>query len=207
MDISCIVLAGGKSRRLGRNKVTETVGGKSLLERVISCLAYFKSEIIVVTARERALPQPIDYPKLKVVADIYPNKGSLGGIFSGLVNSESFLNLVVACDMPFLNLKLLSYMIDIANGYDLVVPRFDDSIEPLHAVYSKRCIPHMEQLIKQDELKILKLFPLVKLRYLEEEEIDRFDPEHISFFNINTASDLKAGLELAKRGEIAGDKC
>ncbi len=207
MDISCIVLAGGKSKRLGRNKVTEIVGGKTLLEWVISCLAYFESEIVVVTARERALPKPVDYPRLKVVADIYPDKGSLGGIYSGLMNSSSFLNLVVACDMPFLNRKLLAYMIQIAHGYDLVVPRSVDSIEPLHAVYSRDCIAPMEKLIKQDDLQILKLFPLVKMRYVEEEEIDRFDPEHLSFFNINTEDDLKTGLELAKRGDIAGDEC
>lgn len=207
LDISCIVLAGGKSKRLGRNKVTEIVGGKSLLERVVSCLTYFNSEIIVVTARELSLPRPIDYSMLKVVADIYPEKGSLGGIYSGLVNSKSHFNLVVACDMPFLNRKLLAHMIEISDGFDLVVPRLGESIEPLHAVYSKGCIPPMERLIKQNDLKILKLFPLVKMRYVEEDEINRFDPEHLSFFNINTEEDLKAGLELAKRGENTGDKC
>ena len=150
MNISCIVLAGGRSTRLGRNKVTEIIGEKSLLERVISCLAYFESDIIVVTAKKPTLPQRIDYPKLKIVSDIHPGKGSLGGVYSGLVASNSFYNLVVACDMPFLNRKLLSYMVEISNGYDLVVPRLDDIFEPLHAVYSKGCIAPMEYLIKQD---------------------------------------------------------
>lgn len=184
----------------------ETIGGKSLLERVISCLAYFKSEIIVVTAREPLLPVPVSYPDLKVVSDIFPGKGSLGGIYTGLSNSRSLLNLVVASDMPFLNRRLLSYLVEVSDGYDLVVPRFGGSIEPLHAVYSRRCLAPMEQLIKQHDLKILKLFPLVKMKYVEEEEIDRFDPEHMSFFNINTEADLKAGTELDKGGNL-GDKC
>ena len=207
MNISCIVLAGGRSTRLGRNKVTEIIGEKSLLERVISCLAYFESDIIVVTAKKPTLPQRIDYPKLKIVSDIHPGKGSLGGVYSGLVASNSFYNLVVACDMPFLNRKLLSYMVEISNGYDLVVPRLDDTFEPLHAVYSKGCIAPMEYLIKQDDLKILKLFPLIKVRYAEKNEIDRFDPQHLSFFNVNTEADLKAGVKLAKREEGIRDKC
>ncbi|MDP2917286.1 MAG: molybdenum cofactor guanylyltransferase [Dehalococcoidia bacterium] len=206
MDISCIVLVGGKSTRLGRNKIKEIIGNQSLLERVISRLACFKSEIIVVTARAPSLPQPIDYPKLKVVSDIYPDKGSLGGIYTGLRVSDSFHSLVVAGDMPFLNRDLLEYMIENSNGFDVIVPRLDGIFEPLHAIYSKNCIAPMESLIKQDDLQILKLFPFVKMRYIEREEIDRYDPRHLSFFNINTEADLRAGAELAKREDV-DDKC
>jgi molybdenum cofactor guanylyltransferase len=207
LDVSCIVLAGGKSRRLGRNKVIEKIGDQSLLERVVSSLSVFKSEIIIVTAKESALPQLTSYPKLKLVNDIYPGKGSLGGIYTGLVSSESFKNVVVACDMPFLNLKLLRYMVDLTTGYDAVVPRAcEDILEPLHAVYTKDCIPKIELLIKQDRLSILELFPLVKVRYVENAEINKFDSEHISFFNVNTEADLQAGKKLADRGELNSDK-
>ena len=102
LDVSCIILAGGKSRRLGRNKVIEKIGNQSLLERVVSSLSVFNSEIIIVAARESFLPQLTNYPKLKFVNDIYPGKGSLGGIYTGLVGSKLFYNVVVACDMPFL---------------------------------------------------------------------------------------------------------
>ena len=207
MDISCIVLAGGKSRRMGRNKVTVTIGGKSLLEKVIERLACFKSEIIVVTAKERTLPVPIGYPRLKVVSDVYPGKGSLGGIYSGLVASATFHNLVVACDMPFLNLQFLKYLLDEAEGYDVVVPRYDGTFEPLHAVYSKGCLPHMEALLKKDDLVILDLFPMVRMKHIEKNEIDRFDPKHLSFFNVNTEADLRrAESELTRMGD-KGDKC
>ena len=207
LDINCIVLVGGKSLRLGRNKVAVTVGNRSLLQWVISRLAFFNSDIIMVTAKEQSIPRFIDYPKLKVVSDIYPGKGSLGGIYTGLVASDSFYNLVVACDMPFLNQALLRYMIEIADNFDLVIPRLGNTIEPLHAVYSKSCLAPIEYLLKQDDLQILKFFHSVKVRYVEADEIDRFDPEHLSFFNINTEADLKTAMELSEREDVTCDKC
>jgi molybdenum cofactor guanylyltransferase len=201
LDVSCIVLAGGKSRRLGRNKVVEKIGDQSLLERVVSSLSVFESEIIIVAARESSLPQLTNYPRLKLVNDIYPGKGSLGGIYTGLVVSKSFNNVVVACDMPFLNLNLLRYMVDLTTGYDAVVPRsYGDVLEPLHAVYTRNCISKIELLLKQDRLSILELFPLIKVKYVENTEINKFDSEHLSFFNVNTEADLQAGKKLADRG-------
>ena len=101
MEISCIVLAGGKGLRLGHDKVIESIGGKSLLEHVISLIDSLGKEIIIVTAEERTFPQLTSHSKIKFTTDIYPGKGSLGGIYSGLLKSDSFYNLVVACDMPF----------------------------------------------------------------------------------------------------------
>jgi len=207
LDISCIVLAGGKGLRLGRDKVTVTFGNRSLLQRVISRLTFFNSDIIVVTAKKEPLRQRIDYPKVRMVSDIYPAKGSLGGIYTGLVASGSFYNLVVACDMPFLNQALLRYMVEVADNFDLVVPRLGNTIEPLHAVYSKGCLAPIECLLEQDELQIFKFFREVRVRYIETEEIDRFDPDHLSFFNINTEADLKVAMELSKREDIIHDKC
>ncbi len=207
MDVSCIVLAGGKSTRLGRNKIVETIGNKSLLERVVSCLASFNNEIIIVTAENSSLPQLTNFPKLKVIKDIFPGKGSLGGIYTGLVASEAFYNLVVACDMPFLNLDLLRYMISLDEGYDVVIPKVNEILEPLHAVYSRKCLSPIEFLINQNRLSILELYPMVKVRYLEKIEIDRFDPRHLSFFNINTEADLRAGIDLARKEGFKSDKC
>jgi len=133
-----------------------------------------------------------------MVTDIYPGKGPLGGIYTGLATSDSVHNLVVACDMPFLNQALLRYMIQLSANFDLVVPRWDGMVEPLHAVYSKSCQAPIESLLKQGVLNIAKLFTLVKVRYVEADEIDRFDPKHLSFFNINTEADLKMARELAK---------
>jgi len=206
LDISCIVLAGGKSSRLGRDKVVEIIGSKSLLQWVVSCLSFFNRDIILVTAKGQSLPQFTDYPKLKVAADIYPGKGSLGGIYTGLAVSESFHNLVVAGDMPFLNRALLTYMMQLSADFDVVIPRLGNEVEPLHAVYSKGCLAPIEYLFKQDNLKIIDFFPSVRVRYVEAEEINKFDPKHLSFFNINTEKDLETARELAAGEDIIYDR-
>jgi molybdopterin-guanine dinucleotide biosynthesis protein A len=155
LDVSFIILAGGKSKRLGRNKVVEKIGNQSLLERVLSTLSTFNREMIVVIAEDSSLPELTGYPKLKIVRDIYPGKGSLGGVYTGLVSSNSFYNVVVACDMPFLNLDLIRYMISIAESADAVIPKtLNNVLEPLHAIYSKKCIDFIESLLNQNRLSI-----------------------------------------------------
>lgn len=206
MDIGSIVLAGGKGLRLGYEKALETVGNKSLIQWVVSALSFFSSDIIIVTAAKQFFPQFIDYPKLEIVTDTYLGKGPLGGIYTGLAASDSFYNLVVACDMPFLNQALLDYMIQISTSFDLVVPRVGNMVEPLHAVYSKGCLAPIECLLKQGNLSIRELFTLVRVRYVEAAEINRFDPKHLSFFNVNTEADLETAREIA-RGDMSNDKC
>jgi len=206
LNISCIVLAGGKGLRLGRSKILETIDNTSLLQRALSNLSFLDSDIIIVNATKQPLPHFIGYPKQRIVADTYPEKGPLGGIYTGLMTSDSFYNLVVASDMPFLNQALLRHMIQLSNGFDLVVPRLGNMVEPLHAVYSKGCLAPIERMLKQGNLSVNQLFTLVRVRYVEAEEIDRFDPEHLSFFNINTEADLETARELARR-EKSHDKC
>jgi molybdopterin-guanine dinucleotide biosynthesis protein A len=196
LDISCIVLAGGKGLRLGRKKTLETINNATLLQTVVSQLAFLNSDTIIVTANEESFPR-LTGSKLRVVTDIYPGKGPLAAIYTGLKISDSFYNLVVACDMPFLNRDLLRYMVQVAPDYDIVVPRVGDMVEPLHAIYSKECLVPIETLIKQDSLSVNHLFALVRTRYVETEEIDRFDPRHLSFFNINTQDDLRKARKLA----------
>lgn len=206
MDISFIVLAGGKSIRLGRDKVNETIGDKSLLQLVISNISYFNCEIIMVTARREPVPANISNFRVRITGDIYPEKGSLGGIYSGMAASTSFFNFVVACDMPFLNRGLMQYMIEIATGFDLVLPRFGKIVEPLHAIYSRNCLGHMENLLKQGELQILKFFPYVRTRYIENDEVDRYDPDHLSFFNINTEEDLRRARLIWEKGDTGAKR-
>jgi molybdopterin-guanine dinucleotide biosynthesis protein A len=198
LDTSCIILAGGKSLRLGHDKVLESIGNKSLLEQVISKIDSLGKEIIIVTAEERTFPRLASNPKLKIVNDIFPGKGSLGGIYTGLVTSDSFYNIVVACDMPFLNRDFLSYMIEVSYDYDFVLPHINNQFEPLHAVYSKNCIAPIEFILNQGRKVIVELFNLVKVKYIEAEEIDRFDPQHLSFFNINTKEDLETARKIAR---------
>lgn len=208
MDVSCIILAGGKSTRLGRNKPWERIGSKSLLERAVSILSFLRSEIIIVTAKDSALPPINNYSRIRIINDIIPGKGSMGGIYTGLQASRSFFNLVVACDMPFLNKELISYMISLTGAYDAVVPRSGEkAFEPLHAIYSKNCLPSIENLIQQNRLSILELLQLVKARYVIDAEIDKYDPKHLSFFNINTESDLQTVLKMVGKEDFWIDKC
>jgi len=204
LTVTSIVLAGGRSSRLGREKLAEVIAGKSLIERAISSLSALSQEILIVISQKQARSSlsSYTYPKAKTVVDLYPQKGSLIGIYTGLVHSSNLLNLAVACDMPFLNLDLLRYMVKIAPGFDVVIPRIGDQMEPLHAVYSKKCIGPMEDRIKQGNLRVTGFFDSVKVRYLGEEELDRFDPERLSFFNINTEADLKRARILAAREKV-----
>jgi molybdenum cofactor guanylyltransferase len=206
LDVSSIILAGGKSKRLGRNKIIEIFDDQSLLERVISRLQFSESEIIIVTGKDSVLPR-INNSQVRLIEDMYPGKGSLGGIYTGLIRSKTFLNIVVACDMPFINQGLLSYMINVIDNFDVAIPRIGNYVEPLHAIYSKNCLPAIKALIKENRLPILELFPLIKTRYVEKAEIGDFDPHHLSFFNINTEADLDKGKELVRKKDIQVDKC
>jgi len=153
-----IVLAGGKSTRLGKDKTVELIGGTSLLQRVLSRLATFSTEIILVTAKGQAKPQHFLPPETKVIEDVFPDAGSLGGIYSGLTASSSSHNLIVACDMPFLDVPLLQYLLALSPSFDAVIPRVGGYLEPLHAVYSKNCLTPIRHLLEQGNHKIIDFF-------------------------------------------------
>jgi len=152
----------------------------------------------LVAASKNALVQSNKYPRLKLLTDVYPDKGPLGGVYTGLLASTSFYNLVVASDMPFLNPALLRYMTKVSADFDIVVTRVGDLVEPLHAVYAKSCLESIEHLLKHNELSVRRLFPTVRTRYVEADEIERFDPDHLSFFNVNTQGDLQKAEEIAR---------
>lgn len=192
-----IVLAGGRSVRLGRDKAMELVGGESLLQRVLSRLATFSDEVILVMAQDQEEVTDSSYPQLRKIHDLLPGGGSLGGIYSGLTMSPSFHNLLVACDMPFLNVPLLRHLLEVSPPFDVVIPKLGDNLEPLHAIYSKNCIAPIRHLLERGERKITNFLPQVKVRYVEEAELNRFDPEHVSFFNINTQEDMNRARQLA----------
>jgi molybdopterin-guanine dinucleotide biosynthesis protein A len=194
--MTSIILAGGKSSRLGQSKALQIIGGKSLIQWVVDRLAILSTEIIIATAHGEAIPCS-SAVKIKTVADIYPGKGPLVGIYSGLTASSSSRAIVVGCDTPFLSVSLLEYMTQFSPTFDVVVPRIEKKVEPLCAVYSKNCVAPILELLKQDELGISKLFSMVKVKYVGEDEINSFDPEHLSFFNINSQDDLERAKKLA----------
>lgn len=195
--VTGIILAGGRSRRLGRDKAVEPFDGQPLIRRVIERVPPLTDEIVVVvadTARGQALPLDVDH---RVAVDIYPDGGSLGGIFSGLSAASNDWGLVVACDMPFLNRQLLEHMLGLRADCDAVVPQPGAFPEPTHALYSRACLPHIEARLQANDLKISGFFEEVRVRYLDEEEVRRFDPELLSFFNVNSPEDLAQAHALA----------
>jgi molybdopterin-guanine dinucleotide biosynthesis protein A len=184
--------------RLGRDKAFEPFDIGNLLEWSLSRLSLFKSDIILVANAEQHFARFTCIDNVRVTHDIYPGKGPLGGIYSGLMASHTINNLVIACDMPFLNIDLLRYMIQLSPGYDLVVPRKGTQFEPLHAVYSKTCLSPITELLVQNKLRVNNLFSLLNVRYIEDAEIVRFDPKRLCFFNINTDADLDKARKLLK---------
>ena len=195
-----IVLAGGRSARLGHDKLAEVFGGRTLVEIVVECVASLVDEVVIVTAGDRTMTAFEEMSSVRVVTDLFPGKGPLVGLYTGLKESRSELNLVVAADMPFLSARLLRYMLEAADGYDVVVPRIGDKVEPLHAVYTASCLPRIETMLAEGELSVYRLIPRLVARYVDEDEVAAIDPERRSFFNINTEDDLRRARELAGQG-------
>jgi molybdopterin-guanine dinucleotide biosynthesis protein A len=185
---------------MGRNKLAEVVGGRTLLQRVVDTLSLFDSEIIIVASEASSFPDVTFPSEASIVRDIFPDKGTLGGIYTGLRASSSLYNIVVAADMPFLNADLLAYMRDIAVGMDLVAYREGERFEPLHAVYSRNCLVGLEEMLKLGSVRLIEILRFAKTHYLSLEEIDTFDPQHLSFFNVNLEEELRHAQQIVACG-------
>ncbi len=195
-NVTGVILAGGKNLRMGQNKAFLEVNGQRIIDRTASLFRGIFDEVLLVTNT------PLDYLylNLRMVTDLLSGKGSLGGIYTGLFHASYAHAFVAACDMPFLNADLVRYEIDLCPRFDIVIPRTEDGFQPLHAVYSQRCLPFMEKLLQRDILKIIDFFPQVKKREVSTEEIYRFDPTMRAFQNVNTPEDL-ARLQLISKPE------
>ncbi len=198
MAVTSIVLVGGKNLRLGRRKTLEVLDGESLLERVVQRLQEVSAHILIVTSQGQS-----DLPvvgKTDILVDIYPDKGPLGGMYTGLYASRSQYNIVVASDMPFLNVELLRYMIELSPGFDAVVPRLEENkLEPLHAIYTKSCLDKIKTQLEQNRLRVTHFLDSVRVRWVEKAECQRFDPQLLTFFNINSQSDLDRAKTLLEK--------
>jgi molybdopterin-guanine dinucleotide biosynthesis protein A len=197
--VTSIVLAGGRSSRLGRDKSQEFIGERTLLGLIVEGLSSVSEDILIVISRRQSVSSFSGFARARTVVDIHPDKGPLGGLYTGLAYSASFRNFAVACDMPFVNLGLLRYMIGLSSGFDAVMPRVDGRKEPLHAIYTKDCLQPLLGQIREGNLRIADFPELVRSRYLEKEAIRDFDPEFLSLFNVNTQDDLDRARILASQ--------
>jgi molybdenum cofactor guanylyltransferase len=194
--VSAIVLAGGQSRRMGRDKALIDYRGRPIIAHVVDTLRALSDDIVVVSNR----PDLYSPFGARVVPDYEPPCGPLGGIAAGLQAAQHPLAVVVACDMPFLNVTLLRWLIDLAEGYDAVVPQTGDEFEPLHAVYRRECHSPMVQRIERGERRVISFFADVRLRPVPEPEWRVLDPVGRSLVNLNTPDDLDLLSSPARTG-------
>jgi len=185
--VTGVVLAGGKSTRYGTNKAFAEIQGIRLVERTIRVMGSVFERLLIVTNT----PDEFAYLDLPMVEDLIKGFGPLGGIYTGLEAIDDEAGFFVACDMPFLRENFLRHMVSLRGDHDAVVPRVRWMVEPLHALYAKKCLPAIRESIHSREYQILKFFQKIKVRYVEEEEIRRIDPDLKSFFNINRPEDLE----------------
>lgn len=204
-DTTCAILAGGESRRMGQNKAfIQVAGGGSLAKGIWlfdyvygTCKELF-SEIIIVTNQ----PEQFEDYQAHIVIDSIRGAGSLGGLYTALMQASNYHTFCVACDMPFLKPELISHLIEKRLNYDIVIPRTKEGPEPLHAIYSKRCIQPIKKLLDRGELKITKLLSSeVRVCCCEEEELKKIDPLLASFTNVNTRKDLLEIQRILKGGQ------
>jgi len=197
-----IILAGGQSRRMGTDKAFVLFEGRILIERVIEPLRAV-CEGIVIVANDR---EPYARFRVPIVADTVPDFGPLAGLHAGLTAAQAELSLVVAVDMPFLNLALLRALIDAADGWDAVIPalaigvRADDvkrnrakdlDMHPLHAVYRRTCLPAIQAAMDRGDRRLNAFLPDVRVRFFSADEMRPYDPDLRSLANVNTPEELR----------------
>ncbi len=185
--VSGVVLAGGKSRRMGGSpKALIPFGDRPLVQHIVEHVSAVLPDCLLVTNS----PEQYAFLGRPLVPDAFPDAGSLGGIYSGLAAVPGDAALCVACDMPFLDPALLAYLAGRADEADVVVPDAAGELQTLHAVYGKRCLPAMERRLRAGQLKITGFFPDVAVLRVPEAEIARFADPALVFTNLNTPDDL-----------------
>ena len=201
-EVTGVLLAGGKSRRMGEDKRYLIVGEQTLLERGLAVLRSTFQEVLVVIAQD-SLPLNID---ARVVRDLVADCGSLGGVYTGLMQATTPYIFVAACDMPFLNQAVITQFIRRRTTADIVMAQLAARLHPMHAVYGKECLSAMEQMMMARQLKIQDLVSHTSLRvhYVTETDLFTIDPSGRSFHNVNTPADLEVAHALLARVPPSG---
>jgi molybdenum cofactor guanylyltransferase len=185
MDVTCAILAGGRSRRMGRDKATLRIHDRALIQGAYDKARKMFDDIIIISSRHTHIAG-VDAPILK---DVVPQEGPLTGIVSALLYSSHPYVCVLACDMPFVSPRAILHMMNEVHGEDVVIPKTSKGYEPLHALYNRSCISYMLKHIERGRMKVSDLFPYLVVRELGEHP-DFFSNGNASFTNINTEGDL-----------------
>jgi molybdopterin-guanine dinucleotide biosynthesis protein A len=194
-DLTVAILAGGRSSRMGTDKAFVRVLGRPLIELVLEQVRGVGGETLIVTNQ----PEPYAYLGLPLFGDVLPGKGALGGVYSALSAATRPYVACTACDMPFLSRPLLDYLASLRREADVVVPRLGGEAEPFRSIYSRACLAPIRAALDAGRMRVVSFYPDVRVRFVEEPEIDHFDPRHVSFFNVNRPEDLEAARQLAEQ--------
>lgn len=189
--VTAVILAGGKSRRMGENKAFLRLGNCTLIEHVIQKIECISDELLIISNN----PQEYTHLGIQTHSDIIKNVGTLGGIHAGLSYATNDITICVGCDNPFLDSNLLLYLVSRLGEHDAVVPytyceNENITLQTLCAVYSKRCLPIIEQMLNDAELRVHALKEHANLLRINPNTWKEFDPEGHSFFNVNTPEDF-----------------
>lgn len=191
------IQAGGQSTRMGEDKALKPFLGRPLIERVIERIRPIADEIIVTTNR----PEDYGFLGLRLIPDLKPGRGALGGLYTALASATCDLVAVVACDMPFASAVLFetAHTLMVQQDADVVIAETAEGMEPLHALYRReRCVPPIEAALAADKWKVISWFPQVKVRVLTPEEIKALDPSGLCFWNLNTPEEFAEAERLAQ---------
>ncbi|MYA96117.1 MAG: molybdenum cofactor guanylyltransferase [Nitrospinae bacterium] len=197
LPFSAAVLAGGQSRRMGRDKSMLEIGGVPIIRRIADTLGEMFTEVFVV-ANEK---EEFERMGLAVVGDIHPGNDSLGGLHTAVASAQASHVFVAGCDMPLLRPALIRGLASLVEAWDVVIPVKDDYPEPLCAFYGKACAPHIEESISGGRLKMIGFHELVRVRRVEETTWRAWDPEGASFLNANTPEEFEKIKAISMRGE------
>src|SRR5262249_31296124 len=188
--VAAIVLAGGRSSRMGQPKALLPLDGVPLIVHIVTMLQRLFADVAVVSAPGQALPEM----PVRLVHDDVAYQGPAGGICYGLRATDADVRFVTSCDSAVLNADLISHLLSQSPRHDVVVPVWEGRLEPLHAVYRRSVLPVLEEQLARGELRLAALFDRVRTRRIDEDEIRRFDPDGASFFNMNTPADYATAL-------------
>jgi molybdopterin-guanine dinucleotide biosynthesis protein A len=198
MRLTGVIQAGGKSTRMGGEpKALMDVGGVRIVDRVVRALREVSDELLLVTNT----PDLYESLGLPMVPDVFPDSGSLGGIYSGLAAAPGAAAFTVACDMPFLSPDVMRLVTARAGEADVVAPLVGGQWETLHACYGKACLGPIEQRLRAGRFKITGFFPDVRVLAVAEDEVARWGRPEVVFMNVNTPDDLARARALAGGGE------
>lgn len=184
-DITGVILVGGKSSRMGKDKAFLVVEGKPLFRRVLDLFRESFARVVLVGNRGERFAEYA----VTILPDLIPGS-SLGGVYTGLVGAGTEWIFVSSCDLPYPSAKVLRHLCSLKEGFDAVVPSTPQGYEPLFALYSKRCIEPIKALLDSGECCAYAYYPQIRVRHVLPEELAPFDPKGIAFLNLNTPEEL-----------------